>query len=383
MKRIISILAALFVAFGLIFSYNIVVSFAQTIDLSAKSSVLIEATTGRVLYQNNAYEKKPMASTTKIMTAIVALEYGNVEDTVVVSQNASGIEGSSIWLSAGEKMSLSDMLFGLMLASGNDAAIAVAEHVGGSVEAFVELMNQTAQRIGAYNTHFMNPNGLPSDDHYTTAYDLALISAYAMQNDYFCEIVKTQYKKLPWEGHEWERVVKNKNRILWNYDGGNGIKTGYTKAAGKCLAAAAQRNGMQLVAVALDAPNMFEDCMKLMNHGFENYQNRLILCAEERVGDVAVEQGTEESFTVYTDQDIYYPLTEDEYAQIEKRVYLEESVRAPVRYNDKVGCVDIWLSGSKIGSAILRAPVSIRENSYGFNLKRLIDFWLNTRVLEF
>ena len=383
MKKIITKSTAVFVAFMLMFSYNVDVSHAQTIDISAKSAVLIEASTGRVLYQKNAYEKMPMASTTKIMTAIVALEFADVSDTVVVSQNASGIEGSSIWLSTGERMSLSDMLFGLMLASGNDAAIAIAEHVGGSVEGFVAMMNETAQRIGAYNTHFVNPNGLPADNHYTTAYDLALISAYAMQNDYFCQIVKTQYKTLPWDGHEWERVVKNKNKILWNYEGGNGIKTGFTKAAGKCLSAAAQRNGMQLVAVALDAPNMFEDCMKIMNHGFENYQNRLVLGAGELMGEVKVEQGSEESFSVYTDEDIYYPMTDEEFAQIEKRVYLEESVRAPVRFGDTVGCVDIWLKGSKIGSVILRSSVSIRENSFGFNLQRLLDFWLNTRMLEF
>ncbi|NLT96773.1 MAG: D-alanyl-D-alanine carboxypeptidase, partial [Christensenellaceae bacterium] len=174
----------------------------------------MEASTGRVLYQKNAFEKMPMASTTKIMTALVAIENSNLDDRVTVSPNASGIEGSSIWLSPGETMTLSDLLFGLMPASGNDAAVAIAEHVGGDVETFVGMMNDKAREIGAYNTHFVNPNGLPADNHYTTAYDLALISAYAMQNKMFREIVKTQYKTLPWEGHEWDRVVKNKNKIL-------------------------------------------------------------------------------------------------------------------------------------------------------------------------
>ncbi len=369
--------------FTAIFSYNVVESKADELSMSAKSAVLIDASTGRLLYEKNAYEKMPMASTTKIMTAVVALEYGNVNDTVVAGKNACGVEGSSIWLSQGEKMSLSDMLFGLMLASGNDAAIAIAEHVGGSVEGFVGMMNETAQKIGAYNTHFANPNGLPSKDHYTTAYDLALISAYAMSNDYFREIVKTQYKTLPWEGHEWDRVVKNKNKILWNYEGGNGIKTGYTKAAGRCLAAAAERDGMQLIAVALDAPDMFSDCTAALNFGFENYKNRLLIGKDELAGSVAVKNGTQESFSVYTDQDIYFPLTDEEYSKIEKRVFLEETVSAPVYKRQQVGYIDVYIGRHKICSMPLCSSVAIKDNSYQFNLNGLLDFWLNTRLLQF
>ena len=265
MRKHISRLLTVLLAISTVFAYNVDTSVAASVSVSAESAILIEASTGRVLYEQNAYQQMPMASTTKIMTAIIALENCDVDETVVVGQNASGVEGSSIWLSVGETMTLSDMLFGLMLASGNDAAVAIAEHVAGSVEDFTVLMNKKAQDIGAYNTNFVNPNGLPADGHYTTAYDLALISAYAMQNVYFCEIVKTQYKTISWEGHEWNRVVKNKNKIIWNYDGGNGIKTGYTDDAGRCLCAAANRDGMQLVSVVLSAPDMFNDCMA--SHG--------------------------------------------------------------------------------------------------------------------
>lgn len=382
MKRIIARTTAVFLAFASIFAYNTYSARAEGVDVTAPSAIVLEASTGRVLYEKDAHKKMPMASTTKVMTAVVALEYGNLNDVVTVSKNASGVEGSSIWLSVGEKMTLSDMLYGLMLASGNDAAVAIAEHVGGSLDGFVELMNKKAQEIGAYDTHFANPNGLPADGHYTTAYDLALICAHAMQNEQFCEVVKTQYKTLPWEGHEWDRVVKNKNKILWNYEGGNGIKTGYTKEAGRCLTAAAQRDGMQLVSVVLCAPDMFSDCMALMDYGFENYKNRVIMETGELIGDVAVEDGMEESFSVYTDKDIMYPLTDAEYEQIKRSVHLEEKVKAPVNKGQLVGTIDLCLGENKLYSVELKSAYQIGENSYEFNLNRLLKFWMNMRMLD-
>ena len=367
-------------AFVLIFSYNVSAARAEEISVSAKSAVVMEASTGRVLYQKNAFEKMPMASTTKIMTALVAIENGNLDDRVTVSPNASGIEGSSIWLSPGETMTLSDLLFGLMLASGNDAAVAIAEHIGGDVETFVGMMNDKAREIGAYNTHFANPHGLPADNHYTTAYDLALISAYAMQNKIFREVVKTQYKTLPWEGHEWDRVVKNKNKILWNYEGGNGIKTGFTKEAGRCLAAAAEREGMQLVSVVLCAPDMFNDCMALMDYGFEYFDNSLVVKAGEKIGEIAVKDGMEKSFPVYTEKDVYFPLTQEEAANLKKRVYIEETLTAPVKKGQQVGRIELWLGEDRIQSVALTAPYDIGENSYSFNLSKLLGLWLNGRI---
>ena len=367
-------------AFVLIFSYNVSAARAEEISVSAKSAVVMEASTGRVLYQKNAFEKMPMASTTKIMTALVAIENSNLDDRVTVSPNASGIEGSSIWLSPGETMTLSDLLFGLMLASGNDAAVAIAEHVGGDVETFVGMMNDKAREIGAYNTHFANPHGLPADNHYTTAYDLALISAYAMQNKIFREVVKTQYKTLPWEGHEWDRVVKNKNKILWNYEGGNGIKTGFTKEAGRCLSAAAEREGMQLVSVVLCAPDMFNDCMALMDYGFKNYDYSLIVKAGEKIGEIAVKDGVEKSFPVYTEKDVCFPLTQEEAANLKKRVYIEETLTAPVKKGQQVGRIDLWLGEDRIQSVALTAPYDIGENSYSFNLSKLLGLWLNGRI---
>ena len=181
---------------------------------AARAAVVMEASSRRVLYAKNPHMKLPMASTTKIMTAILAIEMGNLEDVVTVSPKAMGVEGSSIYLAKGERLTLEQLLYGLMLRSGNDAAVAIAEHIGGSVENFVRLMNRKAVQIGARNTNFVNPHGLHDDMHYTTAYDLALISAYAMQNPVFRTIVSTKYKKIPWEGRSYDRVLQNKNALL-------------------------------------------------------------------------------------------------------------------------------------------------------------------------
>lgn len=383
MKKSLYKITAVFLVIAAVFAYNIGVTNAEPVaelsgkkGVTAKSAILIEASTGRVLYEKNAFERMPMASTTKIMTAILAIENSNLSDTVVVSPKASDVGESSIWLAAGEKMTMSDMLFGLMLASGNDAAVAIAEHVAGSVDEFSQMMNAKAKEIGAYNTNFCNPNGLPIDDHYTTAYDLALISAYAMKNDFFKELVKTQYKTIPWEGHEYNRVVKNKNKLLWQYEGGNGIKTGYTKAAGKCLSAAAERDGMQLISIVLSAPDMFNDCVKLLDYGFKNYSSKLIQQAGEYIGDVNVNQGTEDNFQVYTQQDIYYPLTDEEFSKLEKRTYIEKILDAPVLEGQKVGYVDIWLGTNQIYSVALTAPDTIGENSYQYNVDKILERWL-------
>ena len=194
--------------------------------ISAKSAILIDSGSGRVLYEHNSYEKLPMASTTKIMTGLLACESGKLSKNVKVSAFASVTEGSSLWLKIGEKQTLENLTYGLMLKSGNDAAVAIAEYLGGSIDAFALLMNKRAREIGAVNTDFKNPHGLDSDGHYTTAYDLALIAREAMKNEKFSEIVSTKTYSIPMQGEKWDRALKNHNRLLWNYDGCNGIKTG-------------------------------------------------------------------------------------------------------------------------------------------------------------
>jgi len=194
--------------------------------ISAKSAVLIDANSGKVLYEHNSYEKLPMASTTKIMTGLLACESGKLNESVKTSAFASGTEGSSLWLKIGEMQTLENLTYGLMLKSGNDAAVAIAEYLGGSVNAFTLLMNKRAKEIGAVNTNFENPHGLDSENHYTTAYDLALIAREAMKNEKFSEIVSTKTYSIPMQGEKWDRALKNHNKLLWNYEGCNGVKTG-------------------------------------------------------------------------------------------------------------------------------------------------------------
>jgi len=194
--------------------------------ISADSAILIDSYSGRVLFEQNAYEKLPMASTTKIMTGLLACESGKLNNTVKASAFASGTEGSSLWLKIGEKLTLEELTYGLMLKSGNDAAVAIAEYLGGNVDAFALLMNKRTREIGAVNTNFVNPHGLDADGHYTTAYDLAVIAREAMKNDTFRKIVSTKTYSIPMQGEKWDRALKNHNKLLWQYEGCTGIKTG-------------------------------------------------------------------------------------------------------------------------------------------------------------
>ena len=242
---------------------------AEAYSTSARCAIVVDATDGRALYVKNADEKRPIASTTKILTAITVIE--NTEDlerVVTVPDEAVGVEGSSIYLRKGERMKIVDLLYGLMLRSGNDSAEALAILTSGSVGRFVSLMNKTARRAGAADSHFANPHGLPCEDHYSTARDLALISAYAMRNEEFRTIVSSGSYTFTEEGGTERRTFVNKNKILSMLEGGNGLKTGYTKEAGRCLVASAERDGREIICVVLDCGPMFEECCSMINEAF-------------------------------------------------------------------------------------------------------------------
>ena len=251
--------------------------------ISAKSAILIDANSGRVLYEHNSYEKLPMASTTKIMTGLLACESGKLNEEVKVSPFASGTEGSSLWLKIGEKQTLENLTYGLMLKSGNDAAVAIAEYLGGSVDAFALLMNKRAGEIGAVNTNFENPHGLDSEKHYTTAYDLALIAREAMKNKKFNEIVSTKTYSIPMQGEKWDRALKNHNKLLWRYEGCNGVKTGFTKKCGRCLVTSVKRDSGEFICVTLNAPDDWNDHTYLYDYGFENFETKYVVKKSEKV----------------------------------------------------------------------------------------------------
>ena len=312
---------------------------AHAIDVSARSAILIEAETGKILYAENPHEKLPMASTTKIMTALVALEQGNGEDTVTVDASAYGTEGSSIYLHLEEEIALKDLLYGLMLSSGNDAAVAIAVHIGGGTQTFADMMNKKAMELGAYNTNFVTPNGLHDDAHYTTAYDLARIAAEAMKNNEFREIVSTDYYRA--ETGEIARTFKNKNRILWEYPGGTGVKTGYTKAAGRCLVFSAQQDGMELIGVVLNCPNMFEDAKAMLDYGFENYETAVMVKSGAAAARVSVRGGEKSLLELTPSRDIIVPVEKGSSASYRTRVVIEEDISAPVYKGDVLGYVEV------------------------------------------
>jgi len=288
---------------------------SAAVDLSAEAAALIDVESGRILYSLSGQKKMKIASLTKIMTAIVAIEHGDLSDMVKTGINAYGVEGSSVYLKLGERMSLLHLLYGLMLRSGNDAAVAIAEHVGGSVDGFVLMMNEKARQIGMDDTTFKNPHGLDADGHLSTAEDLARLAAYALKHPVFREIVKTPVIRVPNPGEPWDRLWRNKNKLLHLYPGADGVKTGYTKAAGRCLVSSATRGGRQLAAVTLNDGNDWADHARLLDYGFGRFPARELYRAGEPF----------ENTGWYGSRTLTYPLTDDEYGRV---VRVVESVAA-------------------------------------------------------
>ncbi|MBE5758603.1 MAG: D-alanyl-D-alanine carboxypeptidase [Clostridiales bacterium] len=369
MKPSLNKFLALVLAFVLIFPTG---AYAKSITTPGKSAALMEVSSGRLLFGKNEHEKLPMASTTKIMTCILALEMGRQEEIVTVSKNAAGVEGSSMYLAHGEKLPLIELLYGLMLSSGNDAAVAIAEHIAGDVKSFAELMNRKAAVLGAENTHFVTPNGLHDDAHYTTAYDLALISCYAMKNETFRKIVNTQSHHIPAGEQNREHWLKNKNRILSEYDGGCGIKTGFTKKAGRCLSAAAERNGMQLVAVVLNDGDMFGSCKMLLDYGFQNYSMQTLVRKGENFGNISVENGLSDEVSIAAAESIILPLTEEEVNIIERKLYAAEYLTAPVKKAFPAGQIEFFLNGELLAKTALITENEVSENTFLYHFFQII-----------
>ena len=339
----------------------------------ARSEILIEAKTGRVLYENNAHEALPMASTTKIMTALVALENGNLNDLVTAGKNAYGVPGTSIYLELGEQLTLEQMLYGLMLASGNDAAAAIAEHIGGSVADFCRMMTDRAAEIGCENTVFVTPHGLPADGHHTTAWDLAMIAREAMKNPTFREIVSTQRATLPWAGHEYDRVLTNKNKLLSTYAGALGVKTGYTKAAGRCLVFAAQRDGLELIGVVLNCPDWFDEAATLLDRGFDNWQMVTILNAGETVREIPVTNGVRDAVRVVAQSDVSAPVPVTAWPDL--LLDLPASLPAGVEKGQVIGTAWLTDQGQALTTVPLIAAEAVPERSFRYGVRRVLAAW--------
>jgi len=321
----------------LLFSFCATVS-AQAVSTSAASAILMDADSGRVLYAHRADEKRLIASTTKIMTALVALEQGDLRAVYTVTADDMA-EGSSMYLRKGETLTLETLLYGLMLASGNDAALAVAHCVSGDLGRFVGLMNEKARALGMKNSSFANPNGLDHEKHYSTAEDMAILAKYALENDVFRRIVSTS--SITIDG----RTLSNHNKLLRTCEGCIGLKTGYTKAAGRTLVSAATRNGQTLIAVTLNDGNDWADHQAMFDYGFRSYPETTLLETGEIVSAVEVLCGQADSVGVAAAKDVVWPLAEED--KFEIRLELPRAVAAPVPAGAIAGYVVLFLNGTE------------------------------------
>ncbi len=343
MKKIISII----ILFSVILTNSIFTSSASDeLNISAKSAVVICAETGEIVYSKNHNTKLSMASTTKIMTSILALEYGAGDEYITVTKEMITVEGSSMGLKEGDKVSLKTLVKGMLLESGNDAANATAYIVSGSIQSFVELMNQKALEIGMTSTSFETPSGLDGENHYSTAYDMALLGAYAIRNPEFRSICSAESLVVYYGNEPYRRVLSNHNRLLKSCDGVFGIKTGFTKKSGRCLVSAVERDGKTLVAVTLNASDDWNDHRKMYDFTFSKVVSQNLKCDISKIslkvvgGDktsVSVSLYSEPSVTTLSQSYVYY-----------SKVYIEQFVYAPLEYGEIVGFVEYYDENDKL-----------------------------------
>ena len=306
---------------------------AGELSLGAESAVLMTED-GDVIFEHNADERLPMASTTKIMTALVAIENCPLDRVVTVDEKAVGVEGSSVYLEKGEKLAMGELLYALMLQSANDAAAAIAIEVGGSVEKFADLMNKKAAELELSNTHFTNPHGLDDEEHFTTARELAKITTEALKNETFREIVSTY--KTTIHGKEYDRVLVNHNRLLREYDGAIGVKTGYTRRCGRCLVSAAEREGLRIIAVTLSDPNDWRDHKKLLDYGFSRYETLTLTGDNGIIVEIPQTGSGNEFLRTVTDKNVKVTLPRYD-STITVTAQIPRFLFSPVKKGDNVG----------------------------------------------
>jgi D-alanyl-D-alanine carboxypeptidase len=338
---------------------------APNISVSASSAVLIEAESGRVLYSKDENERRPMASTTKIMTALLALENSSQTDLVIIPEEAEGVEGSSAYLRAGDILTMEELTYALLLRSANDAAVAIACHIAGDVDSFADMMNERAAALGLCDTSFKNPHGLDHGEHYTSAHDLALIAAEALKNEDFKKISSTYKKSFYTE--DSTRLYVNHNKLLKSYDGSIGMKTGYTKKSGRCLVGAAERNGLTFITVTLDAPNDWQDHKALFDFGFASLEKIELAGAGDYEYSLPVEGGKTDSVNI-KNTDTAEIITEKKEHITEEHIRLSENLTAPIYEGDILGEVVFTLDGEVCARVKL-----IAENNVEIKKKSLLE----------
>lgn len=345
--------------------------------LKAQAAILLDAKTGQVLYDKNIHVRHAPASTTKMMTALLALESGRLGDRVKVSPQAAATRGSSMYLYAGQALTLEELITGLMMRSGNDAAVAIAEHLSGSVDAFVEQMNKRAAAIGAVNTHFRNPHGLSVPGHYSTAFDLAWIARTALANPAFATIVSTKEISIEWQdrrGREKDVSLRNTNRLLWMLEEADGVKTGTTNEAGPCLVASATRGNHKLIAVVLHDHSRWYDSMQLLKYGFDNFDLYDFADRGDVLANLPVEHGLSQAVDAVVADTAALVVRAAEYPSVTVEIELPEKVKAPVYQGQKLGEIVFFIDEKAVKTVDLVAARDVDERTFVKTfLQQLID----------
>ena len=341
-KVVFTVLLACIIFVGVGFNTSNVTKVEASVLTSARGMCVLEQDSKRVLYEKDMNTQRANASTTKIVTAITVIQNCNDLDEVITVHNKSiGIEGTSIYLRKDEQISVRDLLYGLMLRSGNDSAVALAYHVGGTEENFVTMMNNLCASVGATNTHFANPHGLDEAEHYTTAYDLALVTAYALNNPIFAEIASTKHHTIPQTNVSEARYLSNKNRLLNSLDGCIGVKTGFTSRAGRCLVSAIERNGITLVCVVLNCGPMFEESVSLLNKAYNEYNFSPIVVKDEPIYNEYYIDSKSGRLSLYADETYVFPFLESEKDKI-RVVYSLYELKNNIKEGEEVGEISVF-----------------------------------------
>lgn len=380
MKRFTSFLLALTIIVG-----QISIVFADTkeakLDISSKSAVLMDASTGKILYEKNSHEKLPPASVTKVMTMLLiceALESGKIkeDDDVQISEVASSMGGSQIFLEPGEIQKVDTLLKSIAVASANDACVAMAEYVGGSVEEFVVLMNKRAKELGMNDTNFVNTNGLPVDNHYTSAYDIALMSKELLKHKKISKYLTTWMDEVVVGKKQAKIGISNTNKLVKHYQGATGVKTGFTQQAKYCLSASALRNNTHLIAVTLCAetsPIRFKDATNLLNYGFANYESVKICGANDKVTTVKFEKGEKENVDLVAKDDLSVLIKKGDKKDFTKKVQIKDDLKLPIKKNTELGVVKVYRGDELVGESKIINTEDINKASYLQMLRRIVD----------
>ena len=360
-------------------------SFANTqdvkLDIASKSAVLMDASTGKILYEKNCHEKLPPASVTKVMTLLLiceALEDGKIkeDDDVQISENAASMGGSQIFLEPGEIQKVDTLVKSIAVASANDSCVAMAEYLGGSVEEFVTLMNNRAKELGMKDTNFVNTNGLPVDNHYTSAYDIALMSKELLSHKKISKYLTTWMDEVVVGKKQAKIGISNTNKLVKHYEGTTGVKTGFTQQAKYCLSASAMRNNTHLIAVILcgeSSPIRFKDATSLLNYGFANFESVKICGANDKVATVKFEKGEKENVDLVAKDNLSVLIKKGDNKDFKKKVEIKQDLKLPIKRNTELGVIKVYRGKELVGETKIINKEDINKASYLQMLRRVVD----------